>query len=277
MATMLAYRGIDIDAKQLEPRLYIPGREGSLALEIVAQARQFGMLVYPLAPELDQLMDEIEAGNPVLVLQNLGFAWLPQWHFAVVVGYDSLAGTLWLRSGNEARKQMSMQTFLNTWRRAKSWAVVIVPPNDPPATAQPFNFVRAAVDLEQVNQTLAARDAYLSFLQRWPDDLPHAEIARLGLANLAYQRKDYREAQDWLSQTLKTNPAAADSWNNLAFVLKARGCLQQARDAADCAVGLQPERDAFQQTRQAMRLTDRQPAVVASPKQCWIPACPVQK
>jgi hypothetical protein len=32
---------------------------------------------------------EVAAGNPVLVLQNLSFAWAPVWHYAVVMGYDA--------------------------------------------------------------------------------------------------------------------------------------------------------------------------------------------
>jgi hypothetical protein len=32
-------------------------------------------------------VDQLEAGRPVLVLQNLALKLWPQWHYAVVVGY----------------------------------------------------------------------------------------------------------------------------------------------------------------------------------------------
>ena len=37
---------------------------------------------------IHSVLPEIAAGNPVLVLQNAGWSWLPVWHYAVVIGYD---------------------------------------------------------------------------------------------------------------------------------------------------------------------------------------------
>ena len=50
----------------------IPGRKGSLQVEMLAGARRNGLLAYVLAPELKDVLAEVAAGNPVVVLQNLG-------------------------------------------------------------------------------------------------------------------------------------------------------------------------------------------------------------
>ncbi len=83
----------------MKDEVFIPGREGSLQLEMVAAARRHGMLVYPLQGGLESVLEEVAAGNPVLVLQNQAFSWWPRWHFAVVVGFDRERRELVLRSG----------------------------------------------------------------------------------------------------------------------------------------------------------------------------------
>ncbi|MDV7402172.1 hypothetical protein RZS08_62695, partial [Arthrospira platensis SPKY1] len=52
-----------------------------LSAEIDALARREGFVSYPIRT-LDELLAEVAAGHPVLVLQNLGTDWLTQWHFA---------------------------------------------------------------------------------------------------------------------------------------------------------------------------------------------------
>ncbi len=78
LATILQSHQPDISPQTLSSQLYIPGRKGSLQVEIAVTARRYGMLPYPLDPEFVDLLAEIAAGNPVLVLQNLRFDWWPQ-------------------------------------------------------------------------------------------------------------------------------------------------------------------------------------------------------
>ena len=169
LATVLADRGIIVVPENLTEKVYLPGRKGSLPLEMEAAARDYGMLVYPLAEGVDVLLGEIAAGNPVLVLQNLGFDWWPRWHYAVAVGYDLNKGEITLRSGVTRRYRVSMAVFETTWRRAEYWARVILPPETLPASAQPLAYIRAAVDLEQSGQSGAAMAGYRAASQRWPD------------------------------------------------------------------------------------------------------------
>ena len=84
--------------------------------------------------DLPSLLGELAAGHPVMVLQNLGLDWYPQWHFAVAVGYDLSTNELALRSGEERRQLVSLDTFNRTWTRADHWALVVLPPDQLPAT-----------------------------------------------------------------------------------------------------------------------------------------------
>lgn len=51
LATMLNQRGVLTTPGALKDKVYIPSREGSLQVEMVAAARNHEMLVYPLQPD----------------------------------------------------------------------------------------------------------------------------------------------------------------------------------------------------------------------------------
>ena len=127
---------------------------------MVAAARNHEMLVYPLQPRLEAVLAEVAAGNPVLVLQNLAFDWYPQWHFAVVVGYDRRERTLILRSATTRRLEDSFNSFDRTWARGGRWAVVTLPPERLPAQVDMHVWMKAANDLEQTGNAQPARRAY---------------------------------------------------------------------------------------------------------------------
>src|SRR5512139_1678185 len=101
LATVLAARGVTVSPEELVREVYLPARQG-------------GLLAVAVEPDLDAVLEEVAAGNPVLVLQNLGLDWLPRWHYAVVVGYDLDAQELLLRSGTEPRRVTQFAVFLNT-------------------------------------------------------------------------------------------------------------------------------------------------------------------
>ncbi|MBK1872006.1 PA2778 family cysteine peptidase [Marinobacter sp. 1-3A] len=219
LAMMLNAQGVQATPDELVTKVYLPERKGALQVEMVAAARQYGMLVYPLKPELDVLLKEIEAGNPVLVLQNLRFGWWPQWHFAVVIGYDSKKEVLILHSGTEENYRLPASAFMATWDRSERWARVMLPPNQMPVTAEPLEFLMAAHDLETTRQTNAAKAAYSAAAQTWPDQ----PAALLGLGNLAYQQGNWSEAENYYRTMTERFPDISAGWNNLAEVLSKQG------------------------------------------------------
>lgn len=241
LATMLTQRGVMTSPGLLKDKVYIPGREGSLQVEMVAAARSHEMLVYPLQPRLDAILAEVAAGNPVLVLQNLAFDWYPQWHFAVVMGYDRRERTLMLRSGTTRRQETSFTTFDRTWARGGRWAVLTLPPERLPAQADMRTWMKAASDLEQTGQAAAARRAYRTASEAWPK----ASLPWFALSNSRYAEGDRQGAEQALRESLKREPDFAAGWFNLSQVLGEQGCAREAQQAQACAQGLAPKDSRF--------------------------------
>ncbi|HET7202879.1 MAG TPA: PA2778 family cysteine peptidase, partial [Steroidobacteraceae bacterium] len=97
LATVLGAAGRPASLDQLAPEIFVPDRKGSLQPELVGAIRARGLLPYELGRDPAELMAELAAGHPVLVLQKQGLGPWPAWHYAVVIGYDSRRGTFLLR------------------------------------------------------------------------------------------------------------------------------------------------------------------------------------
>lgn len=264
LATMLNQRGIQVSPEQLVERVYLPGRKGSLQVEMVAAARAHGLLVYPLQPELKSLLAEVAAGNPVLVLQNLAFDRWPQWHFAVVVGYDLVEQQIMLRSGTTKRWRGSFRQFERSWSKGGRWAVLTLEPDHLPASAQETVWLAAASDLEQVGQVDAAQRAYQAAGEHWQSGLPW-----FALANNRYNAGEQLAAEQALRISLEGDARFAPGWFNLSQVLAERGCSAAAEQARTCATRLAPDDERF-----AAPL----PAAGQATINCQAPpSCPIQR
>ena len=246
LATLLRHRQIPVTPESLESLTYLPGLEGSLQIELAATARQQGVLVYPLGGGLNDLLREIAAGNPVLILQNQAFAWYPRWHYAVGVGYDLNRQLLILRSGRELRWITDFRTFMNTWNRAGNWGIVTLPPDRLPATATALPYLRAANDLALSGRDKAARDAYQTAVEAWPDNA----TAWLALGNRAYSDADWTQAVKAFQRAVELEPDNTTAWNNLAYALLADGQKQQALDALQQALDRSPDDANLRDSRQ---------------------------
>jgi tetratricopeptide (TPR) repeat protein len=233
LATALVYSGVATSPEALVSQVYLPEREGSLQTEMLAAARRQGRVAYRLAPRLEDVLHEVATGTPVVVLQNLAFAFVPRWHYAVVIGYDRAREEIILRSGTTRRLAMTLSNFERTWARGQHWAMVALPPERLPASAAEDAYVAAAVALERVSAS-TARQAYATALTRWPRNL----VARIGSGNLAYAMKDFAAAETAYREATRDHPQAADAWNNLAQTLFEAGRKDEALDAAQRAVTL---------------------------------------
>lgn len=233
LASVLAHSGVATTPEALVPEVYLPARGGSLQAEMLAAARRHGRLAYPLAPRLADVLGEVAAGTPVVVLQNLSLAFFPRWHYAVVVGYDLAREQIVLRSGTRPRLAMAFAAFERTWARAGHWAMVVAPPGKMPATAVEERYVAAAMALER-SAPEAARVAYATALERWPQNL----LALIGRGNTAYAMKDFAAAEAAYREATRQHPQAADAWNNLAQALAALGRREEALAAAARAVAI---------------------------------------
>ncbi len=166
-----------------------------------------------------------------MVLQNLGLAWYPAWHYAVLVGYDVAAGEVILRSGTTQRAILPMRTFEHTWTRAGAWAFVALSPGTLAQEADEAAVVEASVGFERAAAPAQAAAAYRAALLRWPDNLSLA----MGLGNTLHAAGDRRAAADIFRATAERH-RSAPAWINLASTLldlgDADAALQAARSAA---------------------------------------------
>jgi tetratricopeptide (TPR) repeat protein len=227
LATLLTFSGVDVTPDDLADMVYLPGREGSLTLELKAASRRLGRMPYRLAAELEEVVHELQAGRPVLVFLNLGSSRYPIWHFAVVVGYAGEEDRLILRSGSRRRQSMRVSKFLGAWRRAGSWALVVVEPGELPATAREKRFVREAAALEEVGKAEAARRAFGAAVRRWPEN----EVALLGLGNSLYATGMAVEAAETYAKLARLHRSSVAALNNLAHVLAELGCREESMEA----------------------------------------------
>jgi len=226
LATVLTASGIDVTADALTRQVYLPGRRGSLQTELIAATRRHGRLPYRLEGGLPALLAQVDAGHPVVVLQNLGFKRWPRWHYAVVVGYSAADDTVVLRSGTTPRLSMPAWLFQRTWRDSNQWALMTLPPDELPAEPDPDAWVEAAAALEATGKTDAAHEAFAVAVRQWPDH----PAARLGLANTLYQRGDAAGSEEVLRELVADHPDYHAARNNLGHVLAERGCTAEARE-----------------------------------------------
>lgn len=233
LAMALVWSGLTITPNDLRGEVFTPGRAGSLQNDLLSTARRHGRLAYPVN-NAESLLAEIAAGHPVLVLLNLGLSWYPQWHYAVVVGYDRSTATIFMHSGTTPFTQLSFRVFANTWKRGDYWGVLVLPPGRLPATVAETTYLQAVIGLEKAQQWAAAVQSYQVATRRWPE----SSVAWLGLGNSRYAGKDLPGAEAAFRAACRLAPTAGPAWNNLAQVLWEQGDGEEALAAASRAVSL---------------------------------------
>ncbi len=238
LTTVLATSGATVSLEDIVDRVYLPGRQGSLQLELLAATRTEGRLPYLIDGNLAAVWRELESGRPVLVLQNLGVAAIPSWHYAVVVGIDAERGEVVLRSGTEERRVTPIRTYLHTWRRGGYWGMVVLAPDELPTAPERSRYFEAIAALEQAGRVEGAAIAWQTALDKWPGDT----VALFGLANSRFAMRDYRAAEAAYRDLLEHDPTLIAARNNLALALAEQG----EYDAAmrEIGIALSENRDA---------------------------------
>lgn len=233
LATALGASGKTVTPEQLVPDTYIPGRQGSLQTELIAAARQQDRVAVQLSGGAQMLIDELHAGQPVLVLLNLGFSWLPVWHYAVVVGYEPDAASFILRSGTEKRARMTAGALQRGWAYSRQWAIAIAPLDAAPAAASASQWLTAVAPLESLGRLDLAEQGYRTAVARWPD----AAMAWTALGNIAANRSEWAVAIEHYGHALALQDSVITR-NNRANAFGALQCRTQAIADLDHAATL---------------------------------------
>ena len=234
LATSLVYSGVNVTVDELVDQVYIPARRGSLQIEMLAATRGHGRLPYLIDPNLESLLAEVAAGRPVLVFQNLGLDWIPQWHYAVVVGFNLDQSTVTLRSGTIKEYTISLSTFARTWRRTDNWGFVSLEPGQLPVNPDSIRYFEGLLAMEQVVDYGYLIPAYRSAILHWQE----TPLFLMGLGNLFYQQGELEEAEAQYALVTNTFPDYAEGHNNRAQALLELGDLGKAEIHARKAVEL---------------------------------------
>ena len=224
LTTALVASDAKVSLEGIESKVYIPGRKGSLQFEMLAATRTSDRMPYLLDRSLAAIVAELEAGRPVVVLQNLGLSWIPRWHYAVVVGIDGNDDRVVLRSGTDSRRITPIDLFLRTWARSDFWAMSVIRPGEMPAIVDRARYFDAVVGLEQAGMAESAALAWQAALHAWPDN----PTALFGLGNARLILEDYAAAEEAYLAMLAVRPGFAAAHNNLAFTLAKQGRFQAA-------------------------------------------------
>lgn len=223
LASVLSASGVPETPETLKPDLFIPARKGSLQVELAAQARLRERVPLQLEPTETQLIAALREGQPALVLLNLGVRTWPIWHYAALTGYDPVQGYT-LNNGKAEPQTVARGVFLRQWNWANRWALTLHKPAEPPAYADPAQWIAAAAPLQR-SHPQAAEQAYRAAIQRWPD----AALAWAALGEVRFTAGDTKESVTSLRKAAALAPEDAAIANNLASVELARGCVDAAR------------------------------------------------
>lgn len=237
LATVLVADGVDVSPEHLTAQVYVPGRRGSLQAELLAAARRHGRVPYLLPPSLAPMLEELRAGRPVLVFQNLGLKRWPIWHYAVLVGFDPERERFLLRSGTRRRLETRARSFLGSWDRAGRWSMVVVPPSDPPAHADALPWLQAVAPFESTGDLDTAARGYEAAVQRWPQE----SSTWTALGNARYLQRRLEEAAAAYEEALERSAANWTARNNLVRTLADLGCPERARAWVNSAAAPPPQ------------------------------------
>lgn len=249
LAMALNWSGIDIRPSDLTPEVFTPDLKGSLQSALIGAARRHGRVAY-VSTGSEALLAEVSAGNPVVVLVNLGLSWYPKWHYAVVIGFDQEREEIVLHSGLTANEHLSSRVFLNIWKRSGYWGLLVLPPDRLPARVEEGDWLEAVAGLERADQWLGAQAGYTAALMRWPESF----AALMGLGNSRYSLHDLAGSAEAFRRATLLQPENGTAFNNLAHVLNVQGKQDEALIAARRAVDLGgPLLDDFLQTLEAIQ------------------------
>jgi len=249
LAMTLNWSGVAVQPSDLTPEVFTPGLKGSLQSALIGATRRHGRVAYTITGS-EALLAEVSAGNPVIVLVNLGLSWYPKWHYAVVIGFDQEREAIILHSGLSANEHLSSRVFMNIWQRGEYWGLLVLPPDRLPAKVVEVDWLEAVAGLERADQGKGAEAGYSAALKRWPKSF----AAWMGLGNSRYSLHDLAGSAEAFRRASQLQPENGMPFNNLAHVLNNQGKQKEALAAAQRAVDLGgPLLDDFRQTLEEIK------------------------
>ncbi|KKO43863.1 peptidase C39 [Arsukibacterium ikkense] len=237
LAEVAGFHGLAKSPDDIAPATFTPGLDGTLQIEMAAATRQLGLVAYTQhRASINQLLSLVADDIPVIVLQNNSIGWLPQWHYAVVVGYDINRKEVILHTGVTEAHRLNFSTFERTWQRANYWLLAMLPSDTSSAQLDPFIYTKACQDLINTQQPAAGIAALITATKQWPDYwLPY-----FLLGNQHFSTEPL-VAASWFAKGLPYAQQQVPYLHNYAMLLSGLGCHNKAIELITTARQLAPE------------------------------------
>lgn len=127
LGSVLGYWGQGTQPAQLQQEVYLKHLKGSLPVDLILAAQSRGMTVRMLNGTLTKVKRELRSGHPLIAFMNVGFRFLPVWHYVVLTGYDDRRGEIFMHTGTQRNEALAYDRFSKQWERAEKWALLILP------------------------------------------------------------------------------------------------------------------------------------------------------
>ena len=266
LSEVAGFYGLQKSPLAIAPNTFTPGLDGTLQIEMVAATRQLGMVAYEQKrASMDQLLNLVADNIPVIVLQNNSIAWLPQWHYAVVIGYDIEAAEVILHTGVTEAHRLNFATFERTWQRGNYWLLAMLPGDKTSAQLDPFLYTKACQDLLNTRQANTGVAALIAATKQWPQYW----LSYFLLGNHHFSAQP-EVAAAWFEQGLPFALQELSYLNNYAVLLSELGCHVKAAELISAALQIAPQDDNLLDSER--QIIQAQQTEVDTVSQCPIPA-----
>jgi TolA-binding protein len=200
-------------------------RGGVMSIDLVLAARERGFDANLVTGDASLLDAELEDGRPVIlmlqVIQAPGKGY-DFFHYIVIDGYDAERKLYRTQFGDGKSRWARLERLEPAWKPTR-YATVVIRPADPNAKA-----LRAAVQLEEQNNLGDAAQAYRDILSRDPRSL----LAWTNLGNVEMRAGNTAAAEAAFRKALELDADAADTLNNLAWLLYEQKRVEEAEPLA---------------------------------------------
>ncbi|MEO8382362.1 MAG: tetratricopeptide repeat protein [Acidobacteriota bacterium] len=187
-------------------------RGGVMSIDLVLAARERGFDASLVTGDAGLIDAELRDGRPVIlmlqVVQAPGKSY-DFFHYIVIDGHDTERNLYRTQFGDGKARWAHLERLESAWGPTKH-ATVVIRPADPNAKA-----LRAAVQFEEQGKLALAAQAYREILDKDPRSL----LAWTNLGNTEMRAGRPGPAEEAFRKALDLDPDAADTLNNLAWLL----------------------------------------------------------
>ena len=238
LAMLANYYGHTVTQDEIANAIYLPEIGGTLTSELSDYARRFNLWVRQYHGSVDDLMQKLDAGVPLLVLGKFG----AQTHYFIVLEWDNFRQVVTVHSDTRPRYEMRAEEFFRHWDRTGRWTLLVCPPEKATWRLTPDEQNDLGLFFEGAGLLEAATQHYVAATQSSPKN----SYFRMNLGNALLKQRRLREAADTFSRAIELDSENADAMNNLAYTYLEMGRnLDKATNLCERAVALRPARRAY--------------------------------